>query len=126
MVKNGPIPMHALMSERHYLKAPATTIKNEMKLEPSKSKTLAEFMDKEQFNVLHEFTWQSAQRKENVMEKLLHFVRYLIQGILVYACLRGRDEIALCEVDVFCMLDERSIRFQMKRDFKSIKLGEIR
>ena len=44
----------------------ATTIKNEMKLEPSKSKTLAEFMDKEQFNVLHEFTWQSAQRSENV------------------------------------------------------------
>ena len=40
----------------------------------------------------------------------------------MYACLCGKDEIALCEVDEFCILDERSIRFQMKRDFKSMKL----
>ena len=99
-----------------------TTIQNEMKLEPSKSKTLAEFMNEEQFQVLHNYTWDSAQRSDNVVQKLTHFIRYLIQGILVYACLRARDEIAFCEVDEFSIIDERTIKFQMKRDFKSMKL----
>ena len=46
-----------------------TTIKNELKLEPSKSKTLAEFMNEEQFQVLHNYTWDSAQRSETPLVK---------------------------------------------------------
>ena len=46
----------------------------------------------------------------------------MIQGVLVFACMRASDEIAFCEVDEFTELDDTTISFQMRRDFKSMKL----
>ena len=36
--------------------------------------------------------------------------------------MRGREEIAFCEVDKFLVIDEKTVSFQMKRDYKSCKL----
>jgi hypothetical protein len=79
-------------------------------------------MSEEQFTALHQFTLDSALSSENFGEKLLHFIRYLVQAVIVFGCLRGRDEISLCQVDEFSIIDDYSFMFQMKRQFKSLKL----
>ena len=45
----------------------------------------------------------------------------MVQAVIVFACLRGRDEIALCEIDEL-VADDNTIHFQMKRDYKSHKV----
>ena len=52
----------------------------------------------------------------------MHFICFFVQGVIVYACMRGREEIAFCEVDEFLIIDEKTVSFQMKRDYKSCKL----
>ena len=100
----------------------ATTISNEIKLQPSARQAAAAFMDEKQFTVLHESTWDAATSSDNYYHRLMHFIRFFVQGVIVYACMRGREEIAFCEGDEFSIIDEKTVSFQMKRYYKSCKL----
>jgi hypothetical protein len=99
-----------------------TTIRNEIALCPNPKTTAAAHMSEEQFNTLHNYTLELSNSSENFHEKLTHCIRYFAQGLLMFACLRGRDELALCQVDEFTIIDEATISFQMRRDYKSHKL----
>ena len=79
-------------------------------------------MSEEQFNYLHSYTWTMAMCAKTYTDYLLHAIMFFIQGLLVFGCLRAREETAACILGEFNILDEQTIEFQMKRDYKSHKL----
>ena len=83
----------------------------------------AEIMSLEQFQALHDRTWEMAQDKSLPFStRLQHSQRYLMQGILAFGCLRAREDLAECRTDEFVILSSDKIEFEMKRNFKSHKI----
>ena len=99
------------------------TIDTELKMDPSTSRTTkAEFMSEDQLNALLDYVWEEAEKAQKIAEKLMHFICYFIISLLLFSCLCGRDEISFCRVDEITQVDEDTLLFQMKRDYKSHKL----
>jgi hypothetical protein len=99
------------------------TIDSEIKMDPSAKTTKADFMSEEQLHVLLDYVWNEAEKAESYSIKLMHFIHYFILSLLLFSCLRGRDEIAMCTADEITAIDENTLLFQMKRDYKSHKLN---
>jgi hypothetical protein len=99
------------------------TIETEIKMDPAKrNSNKSEFMSEEQVKTMLDHVWDQAVNAENFCSKLSHLTRYFIISLLIFSCLRGREEIALCTVDEISIIDDESLLFQMKRDYKSHKL----
>ena len=102
----------------------SVTKKIESAISPSKLSKASEFMSDEQLAQLHDFTWELSENPALTFEeRLKHKQAYLMQGLGKFECLRGRDELAMTQTDEPEIIDDDHIMFQMKRPFKSQKLG---
>ena len=112
------------------------TTEREVAVSPSKLDKSADYMTDEQFDALHEFTWNLSENPALPFSKqLAHKQAHFIQGLCKFECLRGRDDLANCMVKEFVICEDQEdnsntntlqhdeILFQMKRDHKSMKLG---
>jgi hypothetical protein len=62
----------------------------------------SEIMSLEQFQALHEKTWELANDMTlSFPERLKHRLRYLMQGTVAFGCLRAREDLAECRTDEF-------------------------
>ena len=100
------------------------TQKLETAISPSKLSKASDFMSDEQCTQLHDFTWELSENPAlSFEERLKHKQAFFMQGLGKFECLRGRDELAMTMTDECEILDEEHILFQLKRPFKSQKLG---
>ena len=87
----------------------------------------SEIMSLQQFQALHERTWELANDMSlSFAERLQHKQRFLMQGTVAFGCLRAREDLAECRTDEFTILSAQTIEFQMKRKFKSHKITKTK
>lgn len=99
------------------------TTNQEVQISPAKLSKAAAHIEEDELAVLHDYTWElSEDQSIPFSERLKHKQAYFMQGLCKFECLRARDELALCLVSEFTKIDDSSLLFQMKRDFKSCKL----
>ena len=83
---------------------------------------VSEIMSLEQFQAVHERTWDLANDMPlSFAERLKHSQRFSMQGTVAYGCLRARKYILECRTDEFTIISPQTIEFQMKCKFKSHK-----
>ena len=100
------------------------TIDQEIAVSPSKLDKSSDYMTDKQFDAMHKMTWNLSKNPNIPFGKRLeHKQSHFIQGLGKFECLRGRDEIANCLLKEFEIVGPDEILFQMKRGFKSLKLG---
>ena len=80
-------------------------------------------MSLEEFEVLHEHTWEQATDLSlPFSQRLKHKQHYLMQGTVAFGCLRAREDLAECRIDEFINITTCQMEFHMKRPFKSHKI----